>query len=687
MGRITNARLGSDGTIREVELATSTHRKIRRPVNLLVPLEVNAGDVMEAHHRDESQTHQHEEVPELEPGNHFPGRTGCMESCGGPGCGCVIPSAGCLFYRVFATPRNDRIYEIFGCARWAEETKISVTIEDINASLAARNFVLALTPNVPKELPLFTITMTSISLPPTPSLITSFITDGRDIALWDDTLKPHLVCPTAGHARTLNCSFYDDCTCNAAETIVKCTCSDVDITAEFGRIASKLPITTAAWEMQKRSNSVVTKISSMVSADFMIEFNQTIDTSTKVTSSQTCDVANGAVEDQQRNMSTLTPVSRSQLLLNLRMEKLKNQQLRKQNKRLMEALEPLPQPRELFDMLVRTFTEVSHTCRAVLRLDTNIDLLKFSQDHPYVKHLRINTLDTQIEALRLRFHLARAELVLLHKQYAGLTATKRLTPELWETYLAETHLDAEDQPIVLDPSLQEQLIQNYMEFLGNYSVALATVRQSIEEDNDYDQYRDDLLRTQEAWSCERNSFQDVVMSRLDTIYGMLSATTRKTVEQNVIVQTQETKDNPPSAAVTPATNRALPADTREIEQRRIQDNVGFLESIEIDVNSPQQLQPENDEGLVVVDEVESGEEDSDIVVVVDNPPKRARMSPAQEEPRRRVISTSEYAKRQYAEAQHSRDTDIQQQRYAKDSPHPRADESESLEQQLKIQRN
>ncbi|KAK6040497.1 hypothetical protein COOONC_21998 [Cooperia oncophora] len=28
-------------------------------------------------------------VPELEPGNHFPGRTGCMESCGGPGCGCV----------------------------------------------------------------------------------------------------------------------------------------------------------------------------------------------------------------------------------------------------------------------------------------------------------------------------------------------------------------------------------------------------------------------------------------------------------------------------------------------------------------------------------------------------------------------------------------------------------------------
>ncbi|KAK6009165.1 hypothetical protein OSTOST_25936 [Ostertagia ostertagi] len=44
MARITNTKLGSDGAVREVELITSTRRKIRRPVNLVVPLEVTSNE-------------------------------------------------------------------------------------------------------------------------------------------------------------------------------------------------------------------------------------------------------------------------------------------------------------------------------------------------------------------------------------------------------------------------------------------------------------------------------------------------------------------------------------------------------------------------------------------------------------------------------------------------------------------
>ncbi|KIH47162.1 Tat pathway signal sequence domain protein [Ancylostoma duodenale] len=40
MTRITDTRAGIDGRIRDVELVTSTSRKIRRPVNSLVPLEI-----------------------------------------------------------------------------------------------------------------------------------------------------------------------------------------------------------------------------------------------------------------------------------------------------------------------------------------------------------------------------------------------------------------------------------------------------------------------------------------------------------------------------------------------------------------------------------------------------------------------------------------------------------------------
>ncbi|KAL6742395.1 hypothetical protein Aduo_015549 [Ancylostoma duodenale] len=40
LGRISNVRPGTDGQVREVELITATKRKIRRPVNPLVPLEI-----------------------------------------------------------------------------------------------------------------------------------------------------------------------------------------------------------------------------------------------------------------------------------------------------------------------------------------------------------------------------------------------------------------------------------------------------------------------------------------------------------------------------------------------------------------------------------------------------------------------------------------------------------------------
>ncbi|XGW23986.1 hypothetical protein V3C99_005861 [Haemonchus contortus] len=40
MGRVSQVKQGRDGAIREVELMASSERKIRRPVNLLIPLEV-----------------------------------------------------------------------------------------------------------------------------------------------------------------------------------------------------------------------------------------------------------------------------------------------------------------------------------------------------------------------------------------------------------------------------------------------------------------------------------------------------------------------------------------------------------------------------------------------------------------------------------------------------------------------
>ncbi|VDO95375.1 unnamed protein product [Heligmosomoides polygyrus] len=156
-------------------------------------------------------------IPELENGNKYPGRTGCIESCGGLGCDCFYLSSGCLFYRVFAKPKSSKIYEIFRCMRWTEDVKLSITVENIHTESGLRKYVTSLIPNVPKELPSLQVTITSLTLPPTPKLNSEFISDGIETALWTRTLKPNLRCNSLVAASKLNCTFFDDCKCAPAE--------------------------------------------------------------------------------------------------------------------------------------------------------------------------------------------------------------------------------------------------------------------------------------------------------------------------------------------------------------------------------------------------------------------------------------------------------------------------------------
>nr|CDJ88867.1 putative integrase core domain protein [Haemonchus contortus] len=69
-------------------------------------------------------------VHELEEANHYPGRTGCLESCGWLGCGCWCPGSGCLLYRVYAVSTAETIYEVFRCMRWSQQVKLLLTMED-----------------------------------------------------------------------------------------------------------------------------------------------------------------------------------------------------------------------------------------------------------------------------------------------------------------------------------------------------------------------------------------------------------------------------------------------------------------------------------------------------------------------------------------------------------------------------
>ncbi|VDK49561.1 unnamed protein product, partial [Cylicostephanus goldi] len=154
-------------------------------------------------------------LPELRQGNQYPGRTGCLESCGGLGCDCFYPSSGCLFYRVYATPQNSEIYEVFRCAQWKEEVKMEVLVEELR--LGKRKFVISTIPNIPVTLPMVKITLTLCTIPPTPITTYEFVTNGAETALWPKEIEPNLRCETREKAIALNCSFIDNCRCEGAE--------------------------------------------------------------------------------------------------------------------------------------------------------------------------------------------------------------------------------------------------------------------------------------------------------------------------------------------------------------------------------------------------------------------------------------------------------------------------------------
>ncbi|XGW10144.1 hypothetical protein V3C99_011987 [Haemonchus contortus] len=236
-------------------------------------------------------------IEELDPANSFPGRTGCMESCGGWGCDCWWPSSGCLFYRVYAVPNSPTTYEVFRCTRWSEEVKLEIFIDTLNTTIGKRRFVQTAIPNVPIDLPSFRLTMTSLTLPPTPSLYTYFITDGHDTAIWSASNKPHLICSSKENATSAQCIFNDDCRCDPAENKVNCHCSEWKLDQEFNNIALKLPVKTVSWELAQRPNhAIVAKIPHMVSAEFVIDFHGTFDATSQEITQENCTVPNNVLK-------------------------------------------------------------------------------------------------------------------------------------------------------------------------------------------------------------------------------------------------------------------------------------------------------------------------------------------------------------------------------------------------------
>ncbi|KAK6763597.1 hypothetical protein RB195_024063 [Necator americanus] len=229
-------------------------------------------------------------VPELERANSYPGRTGCLESCGGLGCDCLYPSSGCLFYRVYAVPRSKDIFEISRCIQWKQEVKLEVTVETNGKT---HHYVLAVIPNVPVFMHNFTLTMTSLAVPPLPTLNQKFITNGKEYAIWQPDRNPLLSCKSYSEAKHLKCDFSDDCKCGPAESKVRCDCTHPQVSKIFDDLSQKLPRQLGSTLFFKKSDSqIVARIRDTASTEFVITYQGKVSRAKQQVNKAVCSVEN-----------------------------------------------------------------------------------------------------------------------------------------------------------------------------------------------------------------------------------------------------------------------------------------------------------------------------------------------------------------------------------------------------------
>ncbi|RCN27596.1 hypothetical protein ANCCAN_26669 [Ancylostoma caninum] len=261
-------------------------------------------------------------LPELAIGNKYPGRTACIESCGGPGCDCFYMSSGCLFYRIYGVPSDNTIYELFKCLTWQEEVKAKVHVRKAAGKLLS--YVIDLRPNIPVQLPPIEVTLSVLSFPAIDILNTNFITDvmKNTTAMWTSNTLPHLQCPSELSARNMQCNLHDSCECTPAESQVTCKCQNQNVKESFEKIENVLPVTLPFVKFSRHPTyTVMAQIDKDVSAEVIVNIKETVDTAIVDVADEICNIEDANIQGCYRCIKGATAtVSCSTLNTNISAE-------------------------------------------------------------------------------------------------------------------------------------------------------------------------------------------------------------------------------------------------------------------------------------------------------------------------------------------------------------------------------
>ncbi|KAK6030544.1 zinc knuckle [Ostertagia ostertagi] len=161
----------------------------------------------------------------------------------------------------------------------------------VNGPNTQRIYDFHVLPNQPQRIPPFTITLSSLSVPPTPLLNSQFLTDGIRTAFAPKNYDPPLRCRSWEDASNMTCDVSEDCKCSPAETRMLCDCREFNLTSYISKLEYQLPILRPNLEFRTSNRKLIARILHSTTAEFILRIKDKVST-TAVTSDAICSVQN-----------------------------------------------------------------------------------------------------------------------------------------------------------------------------------------------------------------------------------------------------------------------------------------------------------------------------------------------------------------------------------------------------------
>ncbi|MCP4490541.1 MAG: DDE-type integrase/transposase/recombinase [Gammaproteobacteria bacterium] len=208
--------------------------------------------------------------------NDNPGFTYCAEACGSPFCGCFWWTYACLFYRTYASPLTDPVYEAFSCPFWKYclSANVKFTTEG-----NTKNHRFNLLPGIVSEWKNMRFTLISITDPPIPLLSKSFLTNGKVTILTDVSASGQ---PVAGTVGSLQCRSWEKaqnfdcdiphslCNCQPMDPRVSCTCTNGNLGELFKHQEKIIPLSTEGVHLSGGGKEIEAELTHYTAMEFQI---------------------------------------------------------------------------------------------------------------------------------------------------------------------------------------------------------------------------------------------------------------------------------------------------------------------------------------------------------------------------------------------------------------------------------